>query len=192
MKKWVILISIILWTPGMGICEETTGNISFVAGFLRTDDDFSKVFNLDERMEIGIICDVKKKSWPVSIAFGYLFSYADTMISGDSDGLIENMDVVFYCSEMYVGMKKIFNHFDFVRPFVGGGVHTVSMYIDMAHANKFNTGFGYWVSAGVYFMCSRHVQIAFEWKWSKAELSIFDIKSDVGGNHFDFMIGYHF
>ena len=192
MKKWMILISIILWIPGMGLCEGATGNINFAVSSLRTDDVFSKIFDVDERMGIGIICDVKKKNWPVSIAFEYLLSYAGSRIPENSYGLVENTKVDFYCSEAYLGIKKIFNYFGSVRPFVGGGIHTISMYVDIPHDNEFNAGVGCWVGGGSYFMLSKHVQIAFEWKWSKAKLSIFDIKSDVGGNHFDFMIGYNF
>lgn len=192
--RWLILITAIiaLWVPAVGICEEAIGNVNFAIGALWTADDFSEAFNMDERIEIGAICDVKKKNWPISIAFEYLFSYGDSRTSVNSYGLLENMNVDVYCSEMYVGVKKVFNHFPSVKPFVGGGLYTVNVYVDISYDDEYDVGIGGWVGAGAYFMLLKHLDIGLEWKWSKAKVTIFDKDFDVGGNHFDLMIGYHF
>ena len=64
MKKILLLFFAIiaLLVPGFGICGESTGNINFAMGMLRTDDDFSKAFDLDEKIEIGVICDMKNNA----------------------------------------------------------------------------------------------------------------------------------
>jgi len=193
--KWrLILIAsvLLLALPSISNAENPTGNINFIVGTKYTADDFSECFDLDKRIELGFSSDVKSKNWPISIAFDYLFSYADTELSTNKYGTKKDVSADFYSTESYLGVKKIFELNSSVRPFVGAGIYTVSMYIHTSRDDEYDFGIGIWAGLGVYVMLSKHLDAGFAWKWSKAELNVFDQHLDAGGNHFDLMIGYHF
>ena len=194
MRTWFINVICLtaLWLPVKGICKEPTGNINFAMGVLRTADDFSEAFNLDERIEIGTTCDVKNETWPISIAFKYFLSYGDSKTSGNSYGLRKDKDVDVYCTETYLGIRKVLERFPSVRPFVGGGLYTVNMYVDISYDDEFDTGLGVWGEIGAYIALAKQVDIGLIWRWSKAKINVFGIKPDTGGIHFDLLIGYHF
>jgi len=194
MKWWWISFAAVIFlaNPSTGGCDGVTGHMNFVAGTLHSDDDFSKAFNLDKRMELGISCDVKKQGWPVSIAFDYMFVYGDSKISKNSPVFTGYTKLNLYATEMYVGIKKIFNLFPSVKPFAAAGICTVNMYVDATGDHEYDFGVGGWVGSGAYFMLSQRLNAGFEWKWSKAEVNIFDHNYNAGGNHFNLIAGYHF
>ncbi len=187
-----ILLFLIL-IPSAGYSENATGNVNFALGFLNCSDDFSRVLAMDNRMETGVVCDVKSHAWPVSIAFEYLFSYADSRSSKNVGNKPENRDVDVFASEMYIGAKKLFKPVFFcMAPFVSGGIYTINMYVDRARDDEYNLGVGAWAGAGVYYIVSKNLSVGFQWKWSKAELDVVDRRLDAGGNHFYLMVGHPF
>jgi len=193
--KWRLIFSAFFFTlalPSISNCENATGNVNFVIGTKYTADDFSKCFDLDKRIELGISSDVKNENWPISIAFDYLFSYADFEIPASTYGAKKEVSADLYSTEIYLGVKKIFELNSSVRPFVGAGIYTVSMYIHTSRDDEYDFGIGIWAGLGVYVMLSKHLDAGFSWKWSKAELNVFDQRVDAGGSHFNLMIGYHF
>ena len=194
MKKILLLFFTIiaLFIPVSGICGESTGTINFAIGMLRTDDDFSKAFSLNEKIEIGVTCDMKNKNWPVRIAFYYIFSYGNSKTSENFHELQENQTFDLYCTETYLGIKKVFNNCYPIKPFFGGGIYTVNIYADISYDHDRAYGIGGWIGAGAYHPLTKHLNIGFEWRWSKAKISLFGIDLDIGGNHFNLLIGYHF
>ena len=194
MKKWLIFAACLIAVGG-STCEiyaEPTGNINFSAGVLKTAGDFSRVFDIHERASVGASCDVKNAAWPVGIAFEYLLSYSQTKASENSAHLRQGTDIDIYCSEMFVGVKKIFDWSASFRPFACGGVHTVDIYMDTSCDDEFDSGIGVWIGAGFYFALSKKTDIGLEWKWSKTKIEVFDTHTDAGGHYFSLLIGRHF
>ncbi|MDY6845244.1 MAG: hypothetical protein SVW57_14290, partial [Thermodesulfobacteriota bacterium] len=102
------------------------------------------------------------------------------------------MDVKLYCTETYIGVKKIFDRFPCLRPFVGGGLYLVNMYIDISYDDELKNGIGGWVGVGVYVALSKHLDVGLEGRWSYAKIDVFGMKLDTGGIHFNLLVGYHF
>ena len=192
-KKLILIFTIIIFgCPKMGICLDYMGNINFAFGLLQMDNDFSKNFGMDEKAEIGLISDMKKKDWPLSIAFDYILSYGNSSIPASLDGLRQNKNVDFFSSEMYFGVKKKFDKFHPLKPFIGAGIYTISLYVDISYDHDYTWGVGGWVGGGAYYPLTDKIHMGFEWRWSRADVKIFGRTMDAGGNHFNLMIGHEF
>ncbi|MCP3927298.1 MAG: hypothetical protein GY714_32475 [Desulfobacterales bacterium] len=178
--------------PSLVFCSDYTGHLSLTSGGLITDQKFSNAFNIDNKYEIGLSFDVKKKSWPISIAFDSSFLYAESETSENQYNVAVNKKVSFIRSDTCLGVKKIFNFSTFIKPFVSSGAYFVRIYGELSDNREIATGFGYWIGAGVYFDLSKNLTCGFLWKMSKADLNIFDVQSNVGGNHFSLTTGFHF
>jgi len=178
--------------PILGQAGELHGNFSFTSGLLLTDDDFSKAFDLDKRVEAGVTCDAKKENWPVSIVAAYFLSYGNSDKSDISHELSERRDTHIYCSETYIGIKKIFEDHPFVKPFLAGGLYSISMYADISYDSEYDGAIGCWYSAGACFAISEYWHLDLEWKRSRANMDLFDRHLDAGGEHVCFSVGYHF
>lgn len=179
-------------TPSHVFCSNYTGHISFISGGLVTDHKFSKAFNIDKKYELGLSLDVKKESWPISIAFDSSFLYAESETSVNQYNLEENKKVSFIRSDTCLGIKKIFNLTSAIKPFLSSGVYFVRVYGELSDEREIAAGVGYWLGAGVFFDLPKNLTCGFLWKLSKVDLEIFDVQSNVGGNHFSLITGFHF
>lgn len=171
-----------------------TGNVNFFLGSKTLDDDDWDP--LEEQGEFGIKVDFKQRSWPVSIAIDYSYS------SDDDDLLIwdpflgfVDLDVEGNTSELSFGVRKIWDHFPIVRPFIGGGIAFIGAEIEESafgySISDDDTAMGIWIGGGVYWTVSEHFNIGLDLKWSKAEVTLFDEDFEAGGTHFGLLIGYH-
>lgn len=178
--------------PISAFCSDYTGHFSFISGGLITNQKFSKAFNTDTKYELGITFDVIKNTWPVSIAFDSSFMYADSETSGGHYNLEENKKISFFRSDSSLGIKKIFNVSPVVKPFISGGISFVRIYGKLSDDREISAVPGYWLGAGVYFELPENFTVGFLWKRSKADIKIFDIDCDAGGDHFNLITGFHF
>lgn len=194
MKISFILLAVVFFSafPVPGQADELSGNLSFTAGALFTADDFSKVFDMHERVGIGVMCDAGKETWPVSIIAAYFFSYGNSKTPGKSQGVLENKDTDIYCSETYIGIRKIFDSHSFIKPYLDGGLYSVNMYADISYDHEYDGAFGGWYGAGAYVTISKSWHLNLEWRRSKARVDLFDSHLDAGGDYFGLSIGYHF
>lgn len=186
------LISLFMCISGNVYGLDYTGHISLTSGGLATGNEFSSAFNIDQKYELGLSFDVKKKSWPVSIAFDSYFLHAESEISVNQYNLEENKKISFLRSDACLGVKKIFSVTSNIKPFIGSGIYFVRIYGKMLDEREIVAGLGYWLGAGVYFDLTKNLTCGFLWKLSKADLKIFDVQSDVGGHHFNIITGFHF
>jgi len=195
MKKLLILIIMFFSfsIPNLAICEESTGNINFfLFGTKQLDDyDWEPV---DKHEELGILLDFKQKSWPVSIAFGYLSS------SDEQTGLFYlpeigtfTADVEAETTELSFGIRKIFDDSPSVRPYIGCGLALISA---EARVNAFgtsisdnDTAMGFWIGGGVYFTVSEYFNIGFNLRLSQAEVTMFGVEGEAGGTHYGLLLG---
>ena len=157
-----------------------TGNLTFSGGLVRTHDDFSRSFDIDELTSLGVFCDVKKEAWPVYITAAYVFAYGQSRAA----------DV--YCSDTLVGLKKFFELSPAVRPYIAGGVSSLSIYADMAHDDDYDGAWGGWYGAGLAVSLSHHWQMHLDWRRTSAKVDLFRHRLEAGGDSFSFAIGYRF
>ena len=162
-----------------------TGNINFFLGAKVLDeDDWEPV---DEQAEIGFLLDFKGKSWPVSIAVDLLGSYAEDDVYG--------VDIEGSTAELCFGVRKIWDSFEHVRPFIGGGIAFIWAEVEGERwgfsVSDDDTATGYWIGGGVYWTLAEHFNIGFDVRWSKAEVTLFDVDGEAGGSHVGFLLGYH-
>lgn len=188
----LLIMVILFFIPVKGSCTDYTGNCSVTFGRLMPKNKFSKAFNIKSQPELGLSFDLKKKKWPLRIAFDSSFLYADSNTSSNPYTIEENRDIVFFRSDTCLGVKKNFSLSPKVKPFLGSGVYLVRIYSKMAGRKELVAGIGYWLGAGVYFELSRHFICGFQWKQSKADIDLFGLKCNFGGNHFSLTAGYHF
>jgi hypothetical protein len=192
LNYFVLLMAFLAGAPGPVFCSDYTGHCSVAAGGLATGNKFSSAFNIDRQGEIGLTFDVKKTNWPISIAFDSSFLHAESKISENQYNLEENKKTSFFRSDTSLGIKKIFNLSPVVKPFIGNGLYFVRIYGKYSDDRKMIAGIGYWLGAGVYFDLTKSFTCGFSWKMSRADIKIFNIKSNVGGNHFSLITGFHF
>ena len=196
MKKLVFLtvVCFCLSVPGFAFCGDWTGNINAFLGMKYLDeDDWEPV---EEQGEFGIRVDFKQERWPVSIAVDYFASSEeDTGLYyvpgyGTVAATLEGET-----SELCFGVRKIWDHFPTVRPFIGGGIARIS-----AEAKASVWGFsvsgdddaiGIWIGGGVYWTLAEHFNIGFDLRWSKAEVTIYGVDGEAGGSHAGLLLGYH-
>jgi len=202
MKKFLALVIMLFWlsVPTLAISDSSpspagwTGNINAFLGMKYLDeDDWEPV---EEQTEFGLRIDFKQEGWPVSIAIDYLVS------SDDDTGLwydpvigIFTATVEGETSELCLGVRKIWDHFPTMRPFIGGGIARIT-----AEAKVSALGFsdsadddaiGIWIGGGVYWTLAEHFNIGFDVRWSKAEVTFYGVDGEAGGSHVGLLLGYH-
>ena len=97
--------------------------------------------SLDQQNEIGIIFDIKKPSWPVSIALDVMGSGEDKNELGTERG---------YTLEQHLGVRKIWatDNSKF-RPYLGGGLAFIQAESEVTGSAKDDdSAIGAWVGVG--------------------------------------------
>jgi len=202
MKKVTVLVitCFLLSIPSLAICgsnsnpDDWTGNIDFFLGAKALDeDDWEPV---DEHSEVGLLLDFKQKSWPVSIAVDYLYSWDDDEESSYVPGYgLVNFDADGSTSELCIGVRKIWDNFKHVRPFFGGGIAFIWAELEVevlgVSVSDDDMGTGLWLGGGVYWTLPEHFNIGLQLRWSWAEVTLLDIDGEAGGGHAGLLLGYH-
>ena len=163
-----------------------TGNVSGYVGHKSVDNDDWP--NLDSQRSAGVISDFRKQNWPVSIAADLIFAAAD-----NGSGTIENTGGT---AEMHLGARKIFTlETTSFRPYVGGGIAIISASLENENAGVTieddDTVFGAWIGAGTYYAVTPSFNLGLDVRYSKAEVTLFDIDREAGGLYAGITAGYH-
>lgn len=172
----LILISLILAGT-----SHATGNLNVFIGGKGLDDKWKPV---EEQVIGGFESDFE--AGPVSIAFGVLES-AGT-------GSDSTYDYIGDTVELHLGVKKIFGQGE-ARPFIGGGFALISgtYWREDVFGNEWedsDSAGGLWASAGILWVFSRF-NVGFELGYSSADITIFNIDRDAGGQRFGMLFGYN-
>ena len=185
----VIVIGTVIWffSSPMAYAQQGswTGNINAFLGAKALDEtDWEPV---DEHGEIGFKVDFKQRSWPVSIAIDFLFSSGDdTLLGVDFEG---------ETSELNLGVRKIWDQFPHVRPFIGGGISFISAEFKGTvlgvPVSDDDAGTGIWFGGGVYWTLAEHFNIGLELGVSTANVTLFGVEASAGGGHSGVLAGYH-
>lgn len=179
--------------------DSWTGNINVFLGTKSLDeDDWAPA---EKQREVGIKLDFKQQSWPVSIALDYLHSrsdkestlvYVPNLYPGPIPATAEGET-----SELNFGVRKIWDSYSNVRPFIEGGFSFVHAEFKATYPNQgisasdSDNGVGLWFGGGVYWLLGDHFNIGLELMGSSAEVTMFNVEGNAGGGHFGLLAGYH-
>lgn len=185
MKKWAVLFSVVpllfLFTvvsPARAELGGFTGNANLLIGGKFLNDDWMPTEN---HLEFGVQFDVKKEGWPVSIAVEYLRSSAEETIVP--------FDFEMTAWELNLGVRKVFDQYGNMHPYVGGGLSIIGAELEIVgFGTADDSGVGIWLGGGVYWTLSEHFNVGGELKYSFADV----FGSNAGGIHIGGLVGYHF
>ncbi|MBI5406860.1 MAG: outer membrane beta-barrel protein [Nitrospirae bacterium] len=168
-----------------------TGNINVLLGAKALDkDDWEPA---DEQGEFGIEIDFREKNWPVNIAIDLLGATGEGTALEPFTGMFAKLEST--TSEFNVGVRKIWEQYPHVRPFIGGGLSLIrgegKVSVSGISVPDNDTGAGIWLGGGVYWALSEHFNLGLELKSSYAQVTLFDTDVNVGGGHFGLLAGYH-
>lgn len=163
-----------------------TGNISGYLGQKSLDD--SDWAELDQQCGAGVIFDIKKKEWPVSIAL-------DIVGSGDvhEEGSLKHKG---FTVEQHIGVRKIFDFENSsVKPYIGGGIAFIFAKLEDegggANFSQDDNTVGAWLGAGMYVEITSHFIMGLDVRYSQAEVTLLDKEREAGGLNTGITIGYH-
>jgi len=187
MKKIAFLIIVCFWlsVPGVAISGSSpgdwTGNLNFFLGAKALDE--YEWEPADEQDEYGVEVDFKQVGWPVSIAIDFL--------SGSGKGTYWGDKFESKTSELNVGVRKIWDVFPLVRPFIGGGISFITGEFSGPGLSDDDSSAGIWIGGGVYWTLGKNFNIGLEGKYSTADVTLFGCTADAGGGHFGMLVGFH-
>lgn len=177
-----VFISVVLlfFFPVSGQTGELAGIFSCSAGVVSTHDDFGRTFDLDERAEVGVMCEAAKPSWPVAVVAGYSLSY----------GHSKTADI--FCSETRLGIKKTLDRHPSIKPYMTAGFTGLNVYADTSGDDDHEGAYGTWYGAGITYRMTHTWYMNLGWRRSRINMKLFGERLDAGGDHFDWSIGYRF
>jgi hypothetical protein len=196
----LVLICFSLSIPSSAFCETSSdphawsGNVNLFLGakFLE-EDDWEPI---DEQVEGGILVDFKQRRFPLSIAIDLLYSGDDQDIGVHVFGFgTFGTHVESRTTEVNIGVRKIWERSETVRPFIGGGVALINAELESktlgASESDDDIGVGAWIDAGIYWTLNRQFNIGIDARWSRAEVDLFGVTGQAGGWHIGAMAGFH-
>ncbi len=177
----MVMLSTICFKVSASPQSERTGNFNvFLGSKYLSDTEWPYV---DVQAEAGIKFDFRKQSWPINLAAEYLRAEDDYtwIIFG-----IESKT-----TELNIGVRKIWEQFQHVRPFIGGGISFINGEFTSHGTSDDDSSIGVWFGGGVYWTLKKHFNIGLEIRESTADVDIFGKDVDAGGSHFGVLVGYH-
>jgi len=167
--------------------SDWTGNISgYIGSKSLKEEDWN---TLDNQVSLGVIFDIKKEKWPVSLVFDAIGSTDVYEIGTQKDtGSTREFDL---------GIRKIFDSNDSAfKPYIGGGVAFISAEIkneiDSNSYREKKDATGAWVGAGVYYAMTPKFNVGFDVRYSEAHVTLLDEEREIGGLNAGLTFGYHF
>jgi|GEM_PF-410746 len=166
-----------------------TGNANVFSGAKALDEhDWTPA---DEQNEFGFETDFRKRGWPVSIELDFLGAAGSGSAFDPGPG---ELKMESRTSELNVGIRKTWDGFPHVRPYVGGGLTFAGASAKISglgtSATDSDRGTGLWLGGGVYWTLGAF-NIGFDLRGSSAKVTIFNVDTDAGGGHFGLLLGYH-
>jgi hypothetical protein len=166
--------------------DNWTGNVNFSFGAKALDkDDWTP---LESQSEFGVNVDFGKKSWPFSIAIGFLASSKDDNSYG--------IKLEGSTRELRAGIIKIWEPTPTIRPYIGGGLAMINAKIEASDGymglSVDDQGVGGYANGGIYWILTKHLNLGFDLAYSRATLKLAGMDGEAGGGHASFFVGCHF
>jgi len=182
----VISTALIALSPALSpAAGEWTGNANLLLGVKFLDEiDWDP---LDEQAEAGIDIDFRRREWPVNLAVAFVYSMDEDDVDGvDLDGST---------AELRLGIRKIWEPEQTIRPFIGGGIVLLRADIDSEYQgtkiSDHDETVGIWVNGGIYWTLNRSLNLGFNLGFSTGEVTLFGHDADAGGFQSALLVGYH-
>ena len=162
------------------------GNINAFMG-LKTLDNNDWLSEFQEQAEGGILFDIQKREWPVSIVVESMYSIGEDVVNG--------WDVEVATTELFLGAGKTWTPNPTIRPYVRAGINFASAEEKVSNgylSDSVNeSGIGYAISGGVYWTISQHFNLGLGLRYSKATIDFSGVDVEAGGAHSGLILGYH-
>jgi len=177
----------LLCASSMTSADELSGHVSGLVGVKAMDStDWP---NIDSHFAMGVLFDIKKDSWPVSI----VLDLTDTGGKQKHDG----MEDLGHTTELSFGIRKIFIKQDSkIQPYVGGGVSSIyaeqEFEMSGTTTKEDENNVGIWLGAGLYYQVKPKFVIGLDVRYSDAEATLFDEDLEAGGIHTGLTAGFQF
>jgi len=145
--------------------------------------------DINKHFSLGVITDIKKDSWPISIALDIM----DTGGKHNHDGMTDQG----HTTELHFGLRKIFmNQHPKIKPYVGGGVSFMSAdqeyEVNNQDTRQDDEGVGGWFGAGMYYEIISMLVLGLDARLSYGEVTLFDEKLNAGGLYTGVTAGFQF
>lgn len=164
---------------------EWSGNVSGYLGQKTLDD--SDWPDHDEHGSIGLLLDIQRRNWPVSIALDFFGTGDEDKSGGDKHEV--------YSAETHLGVRKVFELKNTpIAPYISAGAAFVYVEEENSAASpqkQDDSSTGAWVGAGFYARLTDYVQMGVDVRYSEAEVTVFDDDRKAGGLHAGVTAGYH-
>jgi hypothetical protein len=163
-----------------------TGNFSLFIGQKSLDsEDWAPI---EDQATVGVLFDFKHNTWPVSLAIDYLGSY--------DEGVEYGLEYEAFTTELGVGVRKIWETSNSpMRPYIGAGL--AYNYAE-ARGTGFGTvsdgsdhGVGFLLNGGIFWTLGQCINVGLGLRYSKAEITVFDVNVDAGGTSAGLILGCH-
>lgn len=178
MRQLLMLVAtalVITSTP----CFAMEYQVNFFLGQKMLDeDDWAPT---EDQTEFGVVTTFGGENWPVHIAVDVLGSSEETTEM--------SIDLTGSTSEFDFGVRKIWGRKK-IRPFLGGGIALINGEFEVLGASFDDDGTGYWANGGVFWRLGRRFNIGVEARISRAEITLFGIDVQAGGEHIGLILGF--
>ena len=137
---------------------------------------------------LGFKFDLKRHSWPVSIAI-------DLMTSGEEkktpEGKTERVTGGFH-----LGIRKHWQFGESFESFVGGGLNFSAAerktYVDGVLVKENDKDIGYWLGTGIAWRFEGGIRLGAEARYSDSEVTLYNEKVNTGGVYTGLYLAYKF
>ena len=185
--KKLAIAMLLLMTTSMTKADELSGHISgFIGLKSMNSSDWS---NLNTHFSMGVIFDIKKESWPISITLNLMDTGSEYKHDGSKD--------LAHTTEYHFGISKTFqSHGSKIQPYIGGGVSFI--YAELEYQTNSNTmtqdgrDVGVWLGTGMYYDINPEFLLGLDVRYSHGEVVLFNAERDVGGLSIGVTVGYQF
>ena len=183
----IAIAMLLLLTAPVTNADKFTGHIG---GFIGT-----KILNggdwpdLNIHNSLGILFDIKKDSWPISIVLEVMDTGGEHKDAGMKD--------LGHTTEYHVGVRKIFMSQQVkIQPYIGGGVSFMSAELEIEVNNittiQDDTNVGGWFGAGMYYEVNPGFVLGLDVRYSHGEVILFNKDRDAGGVYLGVTGGFQF
>jgi hypothetical protein len=166
----------------------SAAHVSYIFGYKRLEKKWHPGEN---QIDFGIVdFDYRRAHWPISLAAELSLSY--TSYKPNLPGFKGNFAGTY---EFNTGARKIWERWDRIQPFVGGGFSILggsttsqiggTIYVQESH----NARPGAWGEAGSYWLVGRKWHTGFRAEYSDGTITLFGQQLNAGGVHVMALLG---
>ena len=157
-----------------------SGSVNGVLGTKQIDNDDINPRHLGM---LGVMSDYQFGAAPIRLA-------VDLLLAGRTKE-INDEDVNLSTLELGVGGRFVIPTGSDFHPFVGAGLNLTSAFVDFDDGGDDSDGtVGGYATLGAYYSIIGRINVGAMYRYSVAEVELFDEKDDIDAHHWAVMVGY--